>query len=139
LRKRTKLLSLSAGVVVAATVAIAPAFGDNVQQNFVLISDDQIYGHDVQVNIQETDTDGTVHQVSHDFDGGNPKTLYWLIDSNATQVYVEGGRHEYTFVPPAPGQPSPLPACFRISNSGKLHQVLGNCNTDGGQQAQWTS
>lgn len=143
MKKRTKLLSLLAGVAASATLAVAPAFGDN-GESYVVVSD-HYYGT-IQIWVTEYDKyGGIIHRKHQEMTNG---ALYWNIDSNAAYVLVEGGNPSGDLpdtslrVPSDPNQtlatqPNALPACFRIDSKKNLKWISESCNKDGVGEGSW--
>lgn len=154
MKKQTKLLSLLAAVLVAATVATTPAFAD-APTRFVLIDWNRTGGGYTDVTINEYDNHsqrlrGSSHNAEHE-------SGYWIIDETYPDakgepeeiffIEVAGGGHTYDIYPkgvPANARTdttnvSGLPSCFRVSYTGKLHHKEGGnpCDTGGASEFRW--
>lgn len=165
MKKRTKLLSLSAAVVGAAALAIVPAFGDTASSsdNFIVLSDHQVGSGSDTITITEwkaaTETsDNLMYRDTFQADG-NPDVAYWpitrtgidhitvqgegriwRIGANVTMSANNGGTTNDAGTlnyDPTAQKYTILPVCFRITANGTLHQATDKACSKSGSQQQW--
>jgi hypothetical protein len=121
LKKRTKLISLLAGLAALPVVASVPAFGEG-SGNFILVSNRDF--PDRNISLTEHRQDGTEVR-SGTFTIKHNDADYWII--GAGDYVTVTGPFNFSEAVPA----TSIPRCYRIEQKSGMYYVPNDCNTSG--------
>jgi hypothetical protein len=136
MNRRTKLVSLLAGIAAAAALVNVPAFA-NDPSSFVLVSNRDLGAHNI--TLTEYNQSGAIVRGPKTWSMGSKKAHYWTIGTgNWVAVSSAGGLDQKLAA-------TDLPACFRITGDPpgeippvvKTERVTVSCNTDGATETSW--
>lgn len=138
LKKRTKMLALSAALASAATLTTAPAHGDTPQA-FLRIDDNYVGTKHIAIADYDTSTGKVIRGQYVTFE--KPLSAYWPVtDPTAGWLTVVDQVAGVSWRTPGSGTDlyGHLPACYIITPSGQLQWNSNQaCIASGAQQESW--